>query len=491
MAANQCMSKGKAKAKRACEDNAATRAVRFSFEENSILIAKVCEYYDEIIGMAAPETPQKKKNELWKKIVDAVNTVGGNNRTELVVKKRYFDVKRQLKRKLCKAASHVTETGGEKSEDADLTSYEEELLQVLVPGTDIEAIDDTDSTTIIAETTKSYKKKNELRQKIMDAVKAVGNNHTDRVVKKRYFDVKRQLKRKLSRAPFQARRIGSSHPNHVDLANGELLETLGLEAIMRVKGSVDTDLPLASQGPISPVHLTKEEPRTSESPQFQAPDQLSGPVRSIDSTRYVFKLSPCSETHQLEEDEEPSGSLQTTMLSGDQEEIISIIVGSEEVPSTSAGICPQSSAVSSSSSPSSGHLDASVAALVDKTTEQLNKMSDLMLAQSHTSASQHSEILEVLHGIRNDLNELRHQTQISNEVQNQKRLDNRLFRSELLQLKREKLDILRMKYDLEPPNTSRPLNEQLKEETSSNEEEFSPPQMKKMCKGKERFILFL
>ncbi|KAM8960873.1 uncharacterized protein RCH25_036662 [Pelodytes ibericus] len=708
MEGKRILSKGKSLARSGCEDNSSTRAVRFSFEENSTLISKVCEYYDEIIGSAAPETPQKKKNELWKKIVNAVNAVGGNNRTELVVKKRYFDVKRQLKRKLCKAASHANGIGVDKPEDADLTTYEEELLQVLVPGTviGIQGRLDTDRPTATIAALKSSQKKSELRQKIVDAVKAVGRNRTERVVKKKYFNVKSKLKKKLCRPSYHARPVKVNQTLHEDVTSDEeeLLEALGLEIVLGSNGGLDTDRPVVSQGPTPTIHLTEHEPAASGSAEAlrgHTPDQLTGSVKSMglknlcrfrtrphmlniqqrttdssvedptslmeapgysktqpcslddapstkgdlkkligelqkiwkqdlvgvsadisalqskmtgleatkaDTQKRLTELTAASETTELltrqvcdlqkqvslldaklrhanvrirgvppdyqtdfqlkRHSELPLRRLEIALglsgkrgptefegveiqifddiapatmfwrrsmrpltthlrncgvkyrwglltvsteemilsiespadidnflhnlalLSGDQEEIISIIVGAEDVPSTSTAICHQSSAVSSSSN---GHLDASVAVLVDKTTEQLSKMSELMLSQRHSEESHHLEIMDALHGIRSDLAELRNQTQISNEVQNQKRLDNKLFRKQLLQIKKEKLEILRMKYGLAVPSPANPPSEQQpqqsQEEESSNEDDISNPQVKRLRKGKERFIL--
>lgn len=51
----------------------------------------------------------------------------------LVVPHRYFDVKRQVKRKIARAARAAGGTGGGPEQEADLSDYEKELFQYLGP----------------------------------------------------------------------------------------------------------------------------------------------------------------------------------------------------------------------------------------------------------------------------------------------------------------------------------------------------------------------
>ncbi|XP_063312631.1 uncharacterized protein LOC134612212 [Pelobates fuscus] len=101
----------------------------FHAEENTVLVNKLCQYYQCMFGGAAKKTSRAKKDNRWRKIVAAVNAVGGNNRTQEVVKKRYYDIRRMVKRKV-KAAAASRKTGGGLQEP-DLLPYEEELLQFL------------------------------------------------------------------------------------------------------------------------------------------------------------------------------------------------------------------------------------------------------------------------------------------------------------------------------------------------------------------------
>ncbi|KAG9480866.1 uncharacterized protein [Eleutherodactylus coqui] len=107
------------------------RATRFSYQENSVLISKVVEYYDQIIGQKAIKVPKSRKKALWICITDAVNAVGPHVRSVDVCKKRYHDIKRHVKKKLSEAEKHKKLNGREPPGDVELTDYEEELRKIL------------------------------------------------------------------------------------------------------------------------------------------------------------------------------------------------------------------------------------------------------------------------------------------------------------------------------------------------------------------------
>ncbi|XP_069805549.1 uncharacterized protein [Dendropsophus ebraccatus] len=107
------------------------RATRFSYQENSVLISKVVEYYHQIIGQKATKVPKSRKKALWISITDAVNAVGPHLRSVDVCKKRYHDIKRHVKKKLSEAEKHKKSNGREPPGDVELTDYEEELRKIL------------------------------------------------------------------------------------------------------------------------------------------------------------------------------------------------------------------------------------------------------------------------------------------------------------------------------------------------------------------------
>lgn len=107
------------------------RATRFSYQENSVLISKVVEYYHQIIGQKAIKVPKSRKKALWISITDAVNAVGPHVRSVDVCKKRYHDIKRHVKKKLSEAEKHKKLNGREPPGDVELSDYEEELRKIL------------------------------------------------------------------------------------------------------------------------------------------------------------------------------------------------------------------------------------------------------------------------------------------------------------------------------------------------------------------------
>ncbi|XP_063303364.1 uncharacterized protein LOC134602421 [Pelobates fuscus] len=106
-------------------------AQSFCPEENAALVTKLCQYYNYILGEAAKKTTSSKRNHLWMEIVDAVNAAGGNNRTLDVVKKRYSDIRRMVKKKMCRAAAASRNTGSINAQKPSLFPYEEEFLQFM------------------------------------------------------------------------------------------------------------------------------------------------------------------------------------------------------------------------------------------------------------------------------------------------------------------------------------------------------------------------
>lgn len=107
------------------------RSIFFTNEESVILVDKVIQYSNWILGTAAKKSSKGKKSELWARITDAVNSVGGYDRPLNGVKKRYFDIKRQVRRKMVKASMTSTVASGGPAEEADLTEYEKTLLEFL------------------------------------------------------------------------------------------------------------------------------------------------------------------------------------------------------------------------------------------------------------------------------------------------------------------------------------------------------------------------
>ncbi|XP_053314442.1 uncharacterized protein LOC128482647 [Spea bombifrons] len=88
------------------------RNIRFSEEENDVLVNSIMPHYDRLFGKLAARNSTAMKNALWREIVSAVNAVSAYPRSVQNCKKRYADIKRKVKDKLSKIAKHRRATGG-------------------------------------------------------------------------------------------------------------------------------------------------------------------------------------------------------------------------------------------------------------------------------------------------------------------------------------------------------------------------------------------
>ncbi|CAH2245180.1 Hypothetical predicted protein [Pelobates cultripes] len=88
------------------------RNVRFSEEENDVLINSIMPHYDRLFGKFAARNSTAVKNALWREIVSSVNAISAYPRSVQNCKKRYADIKRKVKDKLSKIAKHRRATGG-------------------------------------------------------------------------------------------------------------------------------------------------------------------------------------------------------------------------------------------------------------------------------------------------------------------------------------------------------------------------------------------
>ncbi|XP_068111870.1 uncharacterized protein [Hyperolius riggenbachi] len=104
------------------------RNIRFSYEENCVLVHKVIENWSALFGAQSQKISAAQKKYLWEIVVSAVNGVSQYRRTRQHCRKRLSDIKRYLRTKL---SSHKKYTDGRLPGDLKLTDFEEELLQVI------------------------------------------------------------------------------------------------------------------------------------------------------------------------------------------------------------------------------------------------------------------------------------------------------------------------------------------------------------------------
>ncbi|XP_072263285.1 myb-related transcription factor, partner of profilin-like [Pyxicephalus adspersus] len=88
------------------------RNIRFSDEENDVLIRSVMPHYDKLFGRLAARNSTIAKNVLWREITSAVNAVSACPRSVQNCKKRFADIKRKVKEKLSRIDKHQRTSGG-------------------------------------------------------------------------------------------------------------------------------------------------------------------------------------------------------------------------------------------------------------------------------------------------------------------------------------------------------------------------------------------
>ncbi|XP_075036602.1 uncharacterized protein LOC142098054 [Mixophyes fleayi] len=122
------------------------RNVRFSHDENCVLVHHIVPCYEVILGNLAARTPLRRHHQLWARVCDAVNVVGPLKRSVAHCRKRFSDVKRRLKEKMAEKRRSTRRTGGGPPLRMEYTSHKEELRQIM-PAEIVEAINvqDTDS----------------------------------------------------------------------------------------------------------------------------------------------------------------------------------------------------------------------------------------------------------------------------------------------------------------------------------------------------------
>ncbi|KAM8953330.1 uncharacterized protein RCH25_044173 [Pelodytes ibericus] len=87
------------------------RNVKFSEEENDILIKKISENYEKILGKLTTRTSTSEKKAIWRDIATSVNSVSAYSRTTMQCKKRYADIKKKVKEKMAKQSRHQSGSG--------------------------------------------------------------------------------------------------------------------------------------------------------------------------------------------------------------------------------------------------------------------------------------------------------------------------------------------------------------------------------------------
>ncbi|XP_063297894.1 uncharacterized protein LOC134586351 isoform X2 [Pelobates fuscus] len=107
------------------------RNVKFSEEENDILIKKISENYEKILGKLTTRTSTSEKKAIWRDIAACVNSVSAYSRTTMQCKKRYADIKKKVKEKMAKQSRHQSGAGSGTRGAVSFWPYEKYLMSLI------------------------------------------------------------------------------------------------------------------------------------------------------------------------------------------------------------------------------------------------------------------------------------------------------------------------------------------------------------------------
>ncbi|XP_068120902.1 uncharacterized protein [Hyperolius riggenbachi] len=121
------------------------RNVKFSDQENNILVKGIAEHYDKILGKATIGTSSQEKKAIWKDIVSAVNAVSHHNRTVPQCKKRYADIKKKVREKIDKQNRHHALPGMGHRTTVFFWPYEKHMMNLMISKSGLSVNGEVDS----------------------------------------------------------------------------------------------------------------------------------------------------------------------------------------------------------------------------------------------------------------------------------------------------------------------------------------------------------
>ncbi|XP_053568834.1 nuclear apoptosis-inducing factor 1 [Bombina bombina] len=107
------------------------RVLKFREEETEILVNGILDNYSKLFGSLCNMTTTSEKSRIWKKILRDINALGYARRTTDILKKKWVEIKRKLKRKMAELARESRRGAKRVTTDFLLTGYEKRLSDVL------------------------------------------------------------------------------------------------------------------------------------------------------------------------------------------------------------------------------------------------------------------------------------------------------------------------------------------------------------------------
>ncbi|KAM4691003.1 uncharacterized protein WCC33_018342 [Rhinophrynus dorsalis] len=112
----------------ACRDR--LRNLKFTEEENDVLVTKVLENYAKLYGDDASRTSSFEKKRIWRGILESINCLGVSVRNIDTCKKRFADCKRFVRAKMSK---HWRHSGRHSSMSVYYADWEEKIKSIICP----------------------------------------------------------------------------------------------------------------------------------------------------------------------------------------------------------------------------------------------------------------------------------------------------------------------------------------------------------------------
>ncbi|OCT68884.1 uncharacterized protein LOC108699302 isoform X2 [Xenopus laevis] len=111
-----------------CRDR--LRNIKFTEEENDVLVTKVLENYRKLYGEDASRTSSFEKKRIWRGILEAINCLGVSVRNMDTCKKRFADCKRFVRAKMSK---HWRHAGRRSAMNVYYAEWEEKIKAIICP----------------------------------------------------------------------------------------------------------------------------------------------------------------------------------------------------------------------------------------------------------------------------------------------------------------------------------------------------------------------
>ncbi|KAJ1188775.1 hypothetical protein NDU88_005532 [Pleurodeles waltl] len=119
------------------------RKCRFSAEKQEILVKEVTEHQHQLF--VTSKLPISRREAIWQKIVDKINSVAEVRRTVIECKKCWHDCKRRTKEKMARNKKAALQTGGGSPAHQEALDHMEEMVAAVIPEEIVTGIQGQDS----------------------------------------------------------------------------------------------------------------------------------------------------------------------------------------------------------------------------------------------------------------------------------------------------------------------------------------------------------